>query len=228
MSLALSQYALPLFIALFGLESKSLTFKGALSAVLLSYIILLRQNMHWFAILFSFYIIGTFVTRLRKEEKRKHSLIQKTRGPWNVVGNAGMAMLMALLGGLPGLIGFVGAISTATADTISSEVGVLSKSPPRLVTNLKKVPAGTNGAITILGTFSGALGTFAIGTVALLEAGVTIIPVAVISGVIGCFADSYIGIILENRGVIGNSTTNFLATATGATSSILIYFYLFI
>ncbi len=223
MTLALSQYALPLFIALFGLENDSLTITGALSAVLSAYIILLSQNLSWFLILFSFYVIGTVATKWKKKEKRQHSLAQKVRSPWNVVGNGGMALLMALTGGLVGLVGFVSAVATATADTLSSEIGVLSDSPPRLVTNFKRVSPGTNGAVTALGTSFGALGALIIGLVSLLEVGLVIVPISLIAGVIGCFADSYAGALLENKGYIGNSTTNFLATATGSISGMILY-----
>ncbi len=226
MDISLSQYALPLFIALFGLESKSLTIKGAISAILLAYVILLRQSLSWFLILFSFYVMGTITTKWKEKEKKRHSLMQKTRGPWNVIGNGGTAALMALLGGVIGLVGFVSAVATATADTLSSELGVFSKSKPRMVTDLRKVEPGTNGGVTAYGTFLGSLGAMVVGLVALLEINPLIILISTIAGTIGCFADSYIGAILENRHIIGNSTTNFLATAVGAVSGMLIYLQL--
>lgn len=223
MDISLSQYALPLFIALFGLESESLTIKGAFSAILLAYIILLRQSLSWFLILFTFYVLGTFVTKWKGKKKKRHSLIQKTRGPWNVIGNGGIAILMSLLGGVVGLVGFISVVATATSDTISSELGVLSKSKPRMITNFRKAEPGTNGAITLYGTLLGSLGALVIGLVSLIEIDLTIVIVSTLAGTIGCFADSYFGALLENRHIIGNSTTNFLATTAGAISGILIY-----
>lgn len=224
MEFTLSQYALPLFIALFGLETKSLTMNGAISAVLVSYTILLRQSLIWFLILFSFYIVGTLVTRIGKSKKEESSILQKTRGPWNIIGNAGLATIMALLGGFVGFVGFVAAISTATADTVSSELGVLSKKDPLLVTTLKRVQPGTNGGVTLLGTTLGGISALIIGLISIFKGGgYPIILIAVLAGIIGCFADSFIGAILENRHIIGNSTTNFLATTVGAVSGILIY-----
>lgn len=226
MGISLSQYALPLFIALFGLESKSLTIKGAISAILLAYVIILRQSLSWFLILFSFYIMGTLTTKWKEKEKKRHSLIQKTRGPWNVIGNGGAAILMALLGGMVGLIGFISAVATATADTLSSELGISSKSKPRGVTTFRKVEPGTNGGVTAYGTLMGSLGAMVIGLISLLEIDISIVVIGTLAGTIGCFADSYIGAILENRDLIGNSTTNFLATIIGAISGILIYLQL--
>ncbi|MFW5902557.1 MAG: DUF92 domain-containing protein [archaeon] len=217
------KFALPLFIALFGLESRSLTMRGAFSAIFLSYILIIRQNFSWFLILFSFYIIGTVVTKIKSKEKEKSELMQKTRGPWNVMGNAGIGLIFALLGGPIGFIGFIGTTATATADTISSEIGVLSKSKPRLVTTLKKVEPGTDGGITLFGTVAGALGALIIGLVSTIEFSWLIIPIALMSGIIGNLADSFIGAVLEDKETVGNSTTNFLATTSGAISAMLIY-----
>ncbi|KAI9626906.1 hypothetical protein KEM48_010089 [Puccinia striiformis f. sp. tritici PST-130] len=44
-------------------------------------------------------------------------------------------------------------------------LGMLSRSKPRLITNLKEVPAGTNGAVSFLGLTFSALGGFLVGGV---------------------------------------------------------------
>lgn len=50
------------------------------------------------------------------------------------------------------------------ADTFSSELGILSARKPRLLTSLsfRQVPPGTNGGITVAGTFAGFAGAFTI------------------------------------------------------------------
>ncbi len=60
--------------------------------------------------------------------------------------------------------GFIGSIATATADTMASEVGVATT--PRLITNFKKVPPGTDGGVSVLGTFAGIVGAGLIGLAA--------------------------------------------------------------
>ena len=53
--------------------------------------------------------------------------------------------------------------AAANADTWSSELGILSKSPPFLITTFKAVPPGTNGAVSILGLLAAIGGGATIG-----------------------------------------------------------------
>ena len=63
------QYALPLFIVLIGLESNSLNMIGAVSALLMAYIILLTQSVYWFLILLIFLFISMLATRYKEDKK---------------------------------------------------------------------------------------------------------------------------------------------------------------
>jgi uncharacterized membrane protein len=48
-------------------------------------------------------------------------------------------------------------------DTLASELGILSSTPPILLTTLKPVPPGTNGALSLLGTAASIGGGMAMG-----------------------------------------------------------------
>jgi uncharacterized protein (TIGR00297 family) len=60
---------------------------------------------------------------------------------------------------------YISHYSCAAADTWASELGILSKNKPRLVTSffLRSVPHGTNGGMSIFGTFASLLGGTFIG-----------------------------------------------------------------
>lgn len=50
--------------------------------------------------------------------------------------------------------------AAVSADTFSSELGILAKGPPRLITDLARtVPPGTNGGVTLYGTVAGFCGS---------------------------------------------------------------------
>ena len=59
--------------------------------------------------------------------------------------------------------------SAALADTLSSELGILSLRPPILITTGKPVRAGTNGGISMVGTQAAAVGGALIGMAAVLS-----------------------------------------------------------
>lgn len=48
-------------------------------------------------------------------------------------------------------------------DTFASELGILSKSKPRLITTLEQVPPGTNGAVSRIGLIASVIGGALIG-----------------------------------------------------------------
>lgn len=71
----------------------------------------------------------------------------------HVTSGLSRAMLLASLGHFACCLG----------DTLASELGILSKSPPILITTFKPVPPGTNGGLSTLGSLASLAGGFVMG-----------------------------------------------------------------
>lgn len=128
-----------------------------------------------------------------------------------VLANGLLAMLCAVYYGLePGpipLMVFGAVLAEATADTWASEVGALSKVPPKSLVTHRHLPRGRSGGVTALGTLAAILGSFVIavcwigcfdvripGTfLKALSAGALIW----VAGFIGCLVDSLLGALLQ-------------------------------
>lgn len=67
------------------------------------------------------------------------------------------------------LIAYTGAIAASAADALSTELGVLSAQRPRLIISWRSVPAGTAGAISVVGLAAALGASWLIGLTALLS-----------------------------------------------------------
>ena len=113
------------------------------------------------------------------------------------------------------------ALSEAAADTVSSEVGQALGEKPRLITSWKTVPAGTNGAVSLMGTLAGVAAAGIVSSVCFLGGLVPVhgLLVSVGSAVFGMVVDSFLGAVLERRGLLDNDSVNFLSTLASAVAS---------
>lgn len=207
---------------------------GMLTGVLSALLAVVLGGVGWFVTLMSFYAVGGLASKYRFEEKADRGVAQENegaRGTGNVLANSAVA-LVAVVGfaatahvDVPAALfgfAFAGATATAMADTLSSEIGGLYDGP-RLITTLRPVEPGTDGAVTWQGELAGLVG-------ALLVAGLAVVGmpiddpvvgggIVVLAGLGGMTVDSLLGAVIEGE-LIGNQAVNFLATLAGAVIAI--------
>ncbi len=187
----------------------TISFIFGISAVFLGF-----GGISAFLYLILFFCIAEGITTILNHKHEKRSYV-------NLLGNclAGSAFLVfgQITAGLA-------SISAAFSDTLSSEIGRLSKKKPILITNFKKVDAGVNGGITVLGIF-GALFVSLITFIFfnfIFKYDLKATLIISIVGFLGSIIDSYIGAIWENKGYIDNAQTNFLATTVAGFIAVII------
>ncbi|HEY6324425.1 MAG TPA: DUF92 domain-containing protein, partial [Thermoanaerobaculia bacterium] len=115
-------------------------------------------------------------------------------------------------------VAFAAAFATAAADTASSEIGQLVGRRTFLITTLRPVPRGTDGAVSLEGTLAGVAAAIAIGALGAAVAlypWICALPVAA-AAVIGTTFESVVGATLEQRRLLDNEALNFLNTLVGA------------
>lgn len=207
----------------FAYRVRAMDLSGLFSGALIGLLLIVFADVRWFVILLVFFVLGSGTTRYRFDYKRRIGVEEAksgVRGYQNVFANGIVAAAAAVMYGVtqhPACIAlFLGAVATAAADTVASEIGVTGQTP-RLITTFERVRAGTNGGVTLVGELAAGLASLVIGLVAFLlgVADPAMLLVTVAAGLIGTNVDSVIGALFENRGLIGNSGTNLLATLAG-------------
>ena len=174
-------------------------------------------------------------TRLGRETKECLGTAERKQGRTaaQVAANLGMAALLSdglaqswLAGNrwfshaAPTLLFAAGlaALAEAAADTVSSEIGQVIGGQPRMITTLRRVEPGTDGAISLAGTLAGVAAAVIVaeaGSTA-LNGGSAMFWISCAGGVFGLFFDSLLGATLERRGWLNNDAVNFLSTASAA------------
>ena len=227
-----------LFMMLLGYslgKIKLANLSGVLSGILMGLLIVSFTDFRWFLLMLLFFILGGAFTKYKYGYKRAIGIAEGeggARGYKNVFGNGLAALVFAIAFGIIGnrliLVAYLGAVATATGDTLASEIGQTYRKLPRLITDLTKVPHGTDGGVTILGEFA-ALGGAAAVSIASVLLGVgspgTLIP-TILGGFFGTNFDSILGATFERGHYLTNSSVNFFATVAGAIASVIIFLLL--
>jgi uncharacterized protein (TIGR00297 family) len=176
--------------------------------------------------LLALFLLTFSATRFGRGKKQQLGVAEDKRGrnAAQVAANLGVAGLgaaAALTHPLPGTcyaVVVAAALSEATADTLASELGEVLGGQPVMVTTRRRVPPGTDGAISLAGTLAGSGGAVLVVLVATLTLGLGVSDAicAGLGAVGGLFVDSLLGATAERRGWLNNDAVNFLSTFAAA------------
>lgn len=196
---------------------KKLTPSAGITGGVLGWLVFAGGGYTGLGMLAAFFILGTVATSWKK--RQKGAAAQTTRTAGQVFANGGVAALAGL-----GIIIFpayhhllepamAGSLASATADTLSSELGIVYGRRHYNILTWKPDQRGRDGVVSLEGSVIGVAGSAVIA--ALYAAGhewSSAVGIILLSGTIGNLMDSILGAALERKHYIGNDMVNLLNT----------------
>ncbi|MZP31394.1 DUF92 domain-containing protein [Heliobacterium undosum] len=200
---------------------RSLSGSGVAGAVIVGTLIFGFGGWVWGLTLIAFFVYGSALSKYKEAQKSAVAEEKFDKGSRRDFGqalaNGGFGAVLAVLHFLfpsePAFFAaFVGTMATVNADTWATEIGVLSRRPPRLITTGRLVPPGTSGGITAVGTFATMMGGLLIGLTVWILVGIQdvilsgavnlagylwLLPAAVAGGLGGSLFDSLLGATVQ-------------------------------
>lgn len=167
--------SITVLIAYLAYKTRTLSLSGAMGAWLLGTVVFGLGGPEWMTPVVVFFIFSSILTKIGKKHKKKlETIFEKTgkRDIYQVFANGGVAMIATMCwhffepvwpdGEIFWYMIFLSAIAAATADTWGTEIGAFSRKDPRSILGFKKVPMGSSGGLSLVGTLGAALGAFII------------------------------------------------------------------
>lgn len=227
----------PVYLFLFAgvvlsILARKLTVPAALLGGMVGFLVFTGGGYTGLALLVLFFMLGSAATSIGLRKKEALGFAEQNKGrrtAGQVMANGGIA---AILGALAWFnpsqtdvlqLMMAGSLASATADTLSSELGTIWGRRFYNIITLKKDTRGLDGVISVEGTLAGVAGAVIIAAFYAVGHGWNIEFLwIVLAGTIGNLADSLLGASAERRHLIGNNTVNFFNTGIGAIVCLLI------
>jgi uncharacterized protein (TIGR00297 family) len=210
-------------IAYLAYRAHALSGRGAIVAAVLGTIVLGLGGKGWALVLLAFFISSSLLSKVFQAKKiAANGVFAKgsNRDAWQVLVNGGLAGTAALVYFVLGSIHpthpclpilwviFAASLAGANADTWGTELGVLNPQQPVLLTTLKRVPQGTSGGVSLIGTLAALAGSALVAGMAVLvdqlgwapAPGLPLLKVFVaitVGGLLGSLVDSLLGATLQ-------------------------------
>jgi uncharacterized protein (TIGR00297 family) len=221
---------LPLFLLLtagiiISVKVEKLTLPAALTGGAIAVLIFLGAGYTGLSMLAAFFVLGTIATVWKKKEKQlfKPATDHTKRNAGQVLANGGVAAIIGIMiCFMPAQIELLritmaASLSSAMADTLSSELGMIYGRRFYNIVTFKKDEKGLDGVISLEGILIGIVGSIMIAIIYALGFGWnSSFLVILVAGTIGNLSDSVLGALLERRYYLDNDDVNFLNTLIAA------------
>jgi len=231
-----ADYLLPVVLSagvILSVKARKLTLNGALTAALLGIFLYLGAGYYGILMAATLFLLASLATSWKINVKEALGVAEKNKGQRTtaqVLANSGTA-------GIAGLLCFfypdkidvlrlmmAASLASASADTISSELGTVYGKNFYNILSFKRDQKGLDGVISLEGTLFGLVASTIIAVVYALSFGWTIgFWWIILAGTIGNLADSVLGATLERKHLLDNNMVNFLNTVIAAVFALTLY-----
>ncbi len=227
---------------------KVLDLRGTVLAFFIGAIIGIFGGILWLTLLLFFLITSFVATRYKYTLKIEKGVQEGKKGERhfkNVLANGFIPTFIALISfedfhfiehKWMAEVAFVSAIAVAAADTMASELGVISDRAYLIINPKKRVKPGTSGGISVYGQFWALMASTYTAIFAWIvlffvpynffstsegflfstpSTSYALVVIPLIVGFVGCQIDSVLGATLEQKGWLTNDGVNLAATSSG-------------
>lgn len=199
---------------------------GALTGGVIGFLIFMGAGFTGIAMIGTFFILGTAATSWKMKQKQQLLLAEREKGRRNaiqVIANGGVAAVAGLL-----IILFpehkelfrimmAASLASATADTLSSELGNVYGKRYYNIVSFQSDKRGLDGVVSLEGSLFGVAGSLVIALIyALGFSWGSAVWIIVVAGVLGNILDSILGATLQRRHYLNNDAVNLLNTLLAA------------
>jgi uncharacterized protein (TIGR00297 family) len=220
---------MPCAIAAWAIGGVSIS--GAAAGTLVGVLVLACAGWPAWWLLGLTFLVTTIATKLGASRKRAMGIAEPKRGrrgAGGIVANTAVAAIAALLiaadptASTPRMM-LAAALITAGSDSVASEIGKAWGRTTRVIWTGRRVPPGTDGAVSMTGTMAGVLSSFALSSAAAALTLVDVRAVAIVAfaSVIASLLESVVAVTFERRGWLDNDGVNFVATGLGAVLAVI-------
>ncbi len=221
MTLILGIIAL-VILSFFAYLLKMLDFNGTILSFVVGIIILYFSNYEFLLILILFFILSTGIPKVKKITKNNG---WERRGWQSVLSKGIVPVILAILpiSYNTKIYLFTVAVASATADTLSGEMGRISKKT-FLITNFKKVEPGTDGAVSILGELWAIFGALLVSIFSyIFHQNMEFLIFSTIFGFLGSQIDSILGALFERKNILNKFQVNLFAIGINTVFAYIIF-----
>lgn len=201
-------------VAVAARKSRTLSTSGVLASAVVG-TVSLAAGWSWGMLLLAHFVAASSLSKIggRRKAARIGPLVEKgdQRDATQVIANGGLYALAAFAYVVaPGQVWYaigIGALAASAADTWATEVGTLAGGEPISIVHWQiaggwrlsgsRVPPGTSGGITLVGTLAGVAGALFIAAGAALAMWPVSFAAAALGGLSGSLADSVLGATLQ-------------------------------